>query len=94
MFRVGLFAGGFKLLKILFPLEGLKKAVVASSWALVSAVIFSLWHYVGPLGDPLDAHSFVFRAVCGLVFVLIFAFRGFAPAVWTHALYDVWVLVL
>jgi hypothetical protein len=26
--------------------------------------------------------------------VAIYAFRGFAPAVWTHALYDVWVLVL
>jgi hypothetical protein len=24
---------------------------------------------------------------------LIFATRGFAAAVWTHAIYDVWVLV-
>lgn len=93
MFRVGLFAGGFKVFKILFPLEGLKKFAVASGWALVSAIVFSLWHYIGPLGDPLDARSFVFRLVCGLVFVVIFTFRGFAPAVWTHALYDVWVLV-
>lgn len=94
MFRVGLYGGGFKLLRILFPLAGMKKAVVASGWALFSALVFSLWHYVGPLADPLDARSFVFRAVCGLVFVLIFAFRGFAPAVWTHTLYDIWVLVL
>lgn len=30
---------------------------------------------------------------CGLVLTAIYAFRGFAPAVWTHALYDVWVMV-
>jgi hypothetical protein len=56
-------------------------------------MLFSLWHYVGPLADPLDMRSFVFRWTCGVVFTLIYAFRGFAPAVWTHALYDVWVLV-
>ena len=38
--------------------------------------------------------TFVFRAVCGLILTAIYAFRGFAPAVWTHALYDVWVMVL
>jgi len=31
--------------------------------------------------------------VLGLALTLIFATRGFAAAVWTHALYDVWVLV-
>ena len=25
---------------------------------------------------------------------LVYAMRGFAAAVWTHALYDLWVLVL
>ena len=37
--------------------------------------------------------SFLFRLVLGLVLTLIFVTRGFAAAVWTHALYDVWVLV-
>jgi len=32
--------------------------------------------------------------VCGLAFTGIFVLRGFGPAVWTHALYDIWVLVL
>ena len=48
---------------------------------------------VGALGDPFDPKSFVFRTVCGLVFTAIYQVRGFAPAVWTHALYDIWVLV-
>ena len=57
-----------------------------------AAAAFSAWHYVGPLGDPFELRSFVFRWVCGLVFTLIYVFRGFAPVVWTHALYDIWVL--
>lgn len=93
LFRVALFGGGLRALKVLFPLGPWQKPLVAAGWALVAALVFSLWHYVGPFGDPLDARSFVFRWVCGLVFTIIFAFRGFAPAVWTHTLYDVWVLV-
>ena len=38
--------------------------------------------------------SFVARAVLGLALTLVYASRGFAAAVWTHALYDVWVLVM
>ena len=50
-------------------------------------------HYVGALGDAFDGRSFVARAVLGLALTLVYSMRGFAAAVWTHALYDVWVLV-
>jgi hypothetical protein len=66
---------------------------VMTGWALVCAVIFSGVHYVGPMSDAFALPSFLFRLVLGLVLTLIFATRGFAAAVWTHALYDVWVLV-
>ncbi len=69
-------------------------ALVALLWALASAAIFSGVHYIGALGDSFELQSFVFRLVLGLVLTLIFVLRGFAAAVWTHALYDVWVLVL
>jgi hypothetical protein len=92
-FRVGLFALGYKALVILFPMNTFQRAVVVVAWALFAAMLFSLWHYIGDFADPLEAKSFVFRWVCGIVFTVIYAFRGFAPAVWTHALYDVWVLV-
>ena len=45
-------------------------------------------------GDPFELQSFVFRVVLGLVLTVIYTFRGFAAAVWAHAVYDIWVLVL
>jgi membrane protease YdiL (CAAX protease family) len=94
-FRVGLFGLGARLLGFLFPMPvPFKRALIRVLWAVITAGVFSAWHYVGDLGDPFDPHSFVFRWVCGLVFTAIYVFRGFAPAVWTHALYDIWVLVL
>jgi hypothetical protein len=95
VFRVLLFGMGLKLLRLLFPLTiPLRGLVLTLGWAVASAGLFSGWHYVGDLGDPFDAKSFVFRWVCGLVFTVIYFFRGFAPVVWTHSLYDVWVMAL
>lgn len=94
-FRVLLFGGGLKLVRALYPGSPLaRRLIVPLAWALVSSVVFSGWHYVGALSDTFQAQSFLFRTVCGLVFVLIYAFRGFAPVVWTHTVYDIWVMVL
>jgi hypothetical protein len=95
VFRVVLFGLGAKTLSLLFPLIApMQKTAMTVGWAVVAAGVFSGWHYIGELGDPFEAKSFIFRWVCGLVFTAIYAYRGFAPAVWTHALYDIWVLVL
>ncbi len=93
-FRVLLFGVGLRLVQLfVVAVNPLKRALVALGWATLCAAVFSGWHYVGSLGDPFEMRSFVFRWVCGLVFTAIYAFRGFAPVVWTHALYDIWVLV-
>jgi hypothetical protein len=76
------------------PGLGWRGFVVATLWAFVSAAVFSGTHYVGALGDSFALPSFAFRLVLGLFLTLIFVTRGFAAAVWAHALYDVWVLVL
>ena len=104
-FRVILFGGGAKVLAWLFLRErvGLVRGpstltiggiVLVAVWAIACAAIFSGMHYVGPLGDAFDPRSFVARAVLGLALTLVYVTRGFAAAVWTHALYDVWVLVV
>lgn len=90
-FRVGAFSLGARFL---LHLDDWPKWAVYPLWALACAVAFSLWHHLGPSGEPFELRAFVFRTVCGLVFTLIYAFRGFAPAVWTHALYDIWVMAL
>jgi hypothetical protein len=61
---------------------------------LVSSALFSAAHHVGPLGDPLRLGVFTYRMLAGIVFGLIFWFRGFAVAVYTHALYDMYVMLL
>lgn len=76
------------------PRPGFKGTVVMAVWAIFCAAAFSAMHYVGSLADAFDTRSFVARAVLGLALTFVYVTRGFAAAVWTHALYDVWVLVL
>jgi hypothetical protein len=61
---------------------------------LFSALIFSAFHYVGPYGDRLTLPSFLFRTIGGILFSAIFVLRGFGIVAWTHALYDVGLLLL
>jgi len=93
-FRVVLFGLGAKVIRLFAePIAPERARLIPFAWAFVASLVFSAWHYVGSLGDPFDVRSFVFRWVCGLALTVIYAFRGFAPAVWTHVIYDVWVLV-
>lgn len=60
--------------------------------AILGAAVFSLAHYVGPMGDVLELPSFTFRFAFGLALNVVFLWRGFGVAAWTHALYDVMVV--
>ena len=60
---------------------------------VLGALIFSAFHYIGPYGDRLDVYSFVFRAIAGLFFSGLYLLRGFGITAWTHALYDVFLLL-
>jgi len=92
-FRVGLYGIGRRLVLAMMPEATPHQRLLTSlGWAIGVAAVFSGWHYFGQFGEPFELRSFVFRWVCGLVFTLIYVFRGFAPVVWTHALYDIWVL--
>jgi hypothetical protein len=68
--------------------------VAASMFAVITgALVFSAFHYIGAYGDPLEVPSFVFRTVAGLAFSGLYVTRGFGITAWTHALYDVFLLV-
>jgi membrane protease YdiL (CAAX protease family) len=90
LFRVLLVSG---LLLLTQRVMGMRPAVANIFAVGVSAVIFSAFHYIGPYGDPLRLDSFVFRAIAGVAFSTLYVFRGFGITAWTHALYDVLVLV-
>ncbi len=75
------------------PSLTLRSFLMVVGWAVVAAALFSGVHYVGAMGDRFELATFTFRFVLGLALTLIYAARGFAAAVWTHTLYDVWVLV-
>jgi hypothetical protein len=70
-----------------------KWAAVATAF-VVSSVLFSAAHHVGPYGEPLQLGVFTYRFLAGLFFATIFYFRSFAIAVYTHALYDIYVMML
>lgn len=55
---------------------------------LISAFLFSLAHY---MGAQVEAYGFVYRFIAGLIFAVLFKFRSFAIAVYTHAFYDMFV---
>lgn len=67
---------------------------VAGLWAtLLGALVFAAFHYIGPYGDRFEVYSFVFRTIAGLAFSALYLVRGFGITAWTHALYDMFLLL-
>jgi membrane protease YdiL (CAAX protease family) len=87
VFRVLLAGGLFVVLRA----AGAGWRLAGISATLISAVIFSAFHYIGVYGDPWALESFTFRFLAGLAFSALFLLRGFGVAAWTHALYDVFL---
>lgn len=91
LFRVVLVGA---LVLLLRRVAGVGTTAANAGAVLVGALVFSAFHYVGPYGDPLEAASFTFRFVAGVFFSGLFVLRGFGITAWTHALYDVFLLLL
>ncbi len=87
IFRLLLMGG---LSWLLAGFTGKKRAWITA--LIVSSLVFSLAHHLGPAGEAFTFAAFIFRTLAGVVFALIYQVRGFAVAAWTHALYDVYVL--
>ena len=86
----------FRLILLSLVTWGLKRLKVEEGKAIVVAVLltsllFSAAHYIGPHGDELQVYSFLFRSLAGVFFSVLFLCRGFGIAVGTHAGYDLLV---
>jgi hypothetical protein len=90
VFRLGMCAGGAALLRLF----GTRHVVAVAIAFLISSLLFSAAHHIGALGDPWSFQVFIYRTLAGLAFATLFYTRSLAHAVYTHALYDVWVMVL
>lgn len=90
VFRLLMVGGGTWLLSNVL---GLRRSFAIVFTMLVSSVLFSAAHHVIG-GEPFRMGAFVYRILCGLIFASIFQWRGFAVAVYTHALYDIYVLIV
>ncbi len=88
LFRLVGVAGGYWLLRRIFVL-GVRQAAVAA--LLISAFAFSMFHHLGHGSEPFTTGAFVFRFAAGSLLGLLFVFRGFGVACYTHALYNLMV---
>jgi membrane protease YdiL (CAAX protease family) len=86
VFRFLLLGGCYALLRRVFLVSFTVSTVVA---VLLSSVLFSLYHHIGPYAEPLAAPVFLFRMAAGVALGLVFIFRGFGVAVYLHAFYDI-----
>lgn len=91
LFRVLLTGGLLLLLQRGFKWPRGRAAAIA---VVVSALIFSAFHYIGSLGDDFTLASFTFRAIAGVVFSIMYVTRGLGITAWTHALYDLGLTLL
>jgi membrane protease YdiL (CAAX protease family) len=91
VFRLGLLGGTFALTQRLFGWNRVFSLLVAFG---VSSVAFAAVHHIPPYGDPIRIDIFTFRVLAGIFFGALYWARGLAVAVYTHALYDVYVLLI
>lgn len=70
---------------------GAPRAWGIAAVVLLTSLVFSGAHYIGPHGDIFDTFTFLFRFTAGAFFAVLFVFRGFGIAAGTHALYDIFV---
>lgn len=88
-FRLILLGGIFALLQR----SGVGRVGAGVVAVVVSSLIFSGVHHLGSMGEAFTLGAFAFRFFAGVVFAALYQTRGFAIAAWTHALYDIWVMV-
>lgn len=87
LFRFFLAGSLLYLFRALLPVKIGIQVILA---ALISALLFSLFHYTSI--EFVYWNSFIFRIVAGFILALLFVYRGLGVAVYTHALYDLFFL--
>lgn len=68
-----------------------RKKTATISAVVLGALIFSVFHYIGPSGDAFALGGFMQRTLGGVYFSVLFVTRGFGITAASHALYDIFI---
>jgi hypothetical protein len=79
------------LLAVFIYIFQMKKGPASAAAAILGALLFAGFHYIGPAGDAFTLGSFIQRTLAGLYFSVLFVTRGFGITAASHALYDIFV---
>ena len=90
LFRVVLISGLSFLIGFIFLWEDI---LVKTSALILSAGIFSAFHFFGDYGDFFSIELFLIRFVAGIILGLLYYFRGFGITATSHSIYDLIVLI-
>ena len=61
---------------------------------VLTSVLFSVAHYIGPAADVFSMFSFTFRVLAGMFFAILLVSRGFGITVGSHVAYDLLVGII
>ena len=90
VFRVILITGFAYVLGLIFKWGSIGKHIGS---VLMSAVLFSAFHFAGPFGEDPSFYLFFVRLIAGIFLGVVYTLRGFGIAAYTHTIYDLFVLV-
>ena len=91
IFRLFLIAGFSYLIVFILQWKPVGSKIVA---VIVSAVVFSLFHFIGVLGDQPNVSLFMIRFLGGVFLGILYCFRGFGITAYAHSMYDLFLIVL
>lgn len=89
VFRVLAISSVSMLLKIVFLWKKLWRILAAT---VISAVLFSSFHFVGSFADSFSLQLFLFRVFGGLLLGTLYVTRGFGITAYAHMIYDLIVV--
>lgn len=59
---------------------------------IISAGVFSAFHFIGEFGDFFSFKVFMVRFLAGIFLGFLYLFRGFGITAWSHSIYDLIIL--
>ncbi|MCD6204146.1 MAG: CPBP family intramembrane metalloprotease [Candidatus Marinimicrobia bacterium] len=91
IFRVILISGFTFFLRDILRLHSVTAAVIA---VITASMIFSIFHYMGVLGDAFQVKTFLLRFAAGVFLSVLYVLRGYGITAYTHTIYDLLVILI